>query len=145
MSRKRLPIRGGNWNNTSNAGVFYLNLNNHRSNSNTNIGSRAALVLLPEVNNLLVIFQCVRKKGLISLPACTSRQKTELPERQLVGLRKVPRSAFKNERVVLRKGLGTYTPRFMTLKIYIKHTMRQGKARDSKVKCWILVITWKKI
>ena len=39
----RLPIAGGNWRNTSNAGVFYLNLNNTRSNSNSNIGFRSAL------------------------------------------------------------------------------------------------------
>lgn len=39
----RLPIRGGNWNNTSNAGPAALNLNNARSNSNNNIGSRSAL------------------------------------------------------------------------------------------------------
>lgn len=37
--------RGGNWNNGSNAGVFYLNGNNSRSNVNTNIGFRAALAL----------------------------------------------------------------------------------------------------
>ena len=34
-------IAGGNWNNTTNAGVWYLNLNNHRGNSNTNVGFRA--------------------------------------------------------------------------------------------------------
>ena len=34
--------RGGNWNNTSNAGVFTLNLNNAPANSNTNIGFRCA-------------------------------------------------------------------------------------------------------
>lgn len=39
----RLPICGGHWNNTSNAGLGYLNLNNLRSNVNNNIGSRAAL------------------------------------------------------------------------------------------------------
>ena len=39
---ERLPRRGGNWNNTSNAGVPYLNLNNPRSNSNNNIGFRLA-------------------------------------------------------------------------------------------------------
>lgn len=39
----RLPIRGGNWNNTSNAGPAALNLNNARSNSNNNIGARSAL------------------------------------------------------------------------------------------------------
>ena len=36
------PIASGNWNNTSNAGVFYRNWNNYRSNSNNNYGFRAA-------------------------------------------------------------------------------------------------------
>ena len=31
---------GGNWNNTSNAGLFYFNGNNSSSNTNTNIGAR---------------------------------------------------------------------------------------------------------
>jgi len=35
-------IRGGNWNNGMNAGVFALNLNNAPSNVNTNIGFRLA-------------------------------------------------------------------------------------------------------
>jgi hypothetical protein len=39
----RLPYRGGNWNNGANAGLFALNLNNPRSNVNTNIGFRPAL------------------------------------------------------------------------------------------------------
>jgi len=34
------PIRGGNWNNGSNAGVFALNLNNESGNSNINVGFR---------------------------------------------------------------------------------------------------------
>lgn len=34
-------ISGGNWNNGSNAGVWALNLNNVRGNSNDNIGFRA--------------------------------------------------------------------------------------------------------
>lgn len=42
MMHERLPIRGGNWNNGSRAGVFALNLNNARSNVNTNIGFRPA-------------------------------------------------------------------------------------------------------
>lgn len=41
--RNRLPIRGGNWNNGSNAGLGALNLNNARSNANSNIGFRPAL------------------------------------------------------------------------------------------------------
>lgn len=35
------PISGGNWNNSSNAGVWALNLNNVRTNSNNNIGFRS--------------------------------------------------------------------------------------------------------
>lgn len=35
-----VPIVGGNWNNAADAGVFALNLNNARSNVNTNIGAR---------------------------------------------------------------------------------------------------------
>ena len=34
------PIVGGNWDNTSNAGVFDLNVNNNRTNSNNNVGGR---------------------------------------------------------------------------------------------------------
>ena len=33
---------GGNYNNSSNAGVFYANGNNSRTNTNTNISLRAA-------------------------------------------------------------------------------------------------------
>ena len=35
------PISGGNWNNSSNAGVWTFNLNNVRGNSNNNVGFRA--------------------------------------------------------------------------------------------------------
>ena len=42
MGHLRCLIRGGNWNNGGNAGVFNSNLNNPRSNSNTNIGGRSA-------------------------------------------------------------------------------------------------------
>ncbi len=40
---ERLPLRGGNWNNGSNAGLAALNLNNARSNVSSNIGFRPAL------------------------------------------------------------------------------------------------------
>jgi len=40
---QRLPYRGGNWNNSSNAGLAARNLNNERSNTNSNIGFRPAL------------------------------------------------------------------------------------------------------
>ena len=36
------PIASGNWNDAANAGVFYRNWNNNRSNDNNNIGFRAA-------------------------------------------------------------------------------------------------------
>jgi hypothetical protein len=35
------PISGGNWNNSSNAGVWAFNLNNVRGNSNNNVGFRS--------------------------------------------------------------------------------------------------------
>lgn len=41
-TRSRFPLRGGNWNNGSRAGLGALNLNNARSNSNSNIGFRPA-------------------------------------------------------------------------------------------------------
>ena len=44
----RVPIRGGNWNNGAAAGVRALNLNNARSNSNTNIGVRPASEVSPK-------------------------------------------------------------------------------------------------
>ncbi len=40
--KTRFPIRGGNWNNGSNCGLAALNLNNARSNRNSNIGFRPA-------------------------------------------------------------------------------------------------------
>lgn len=36
------PMASGNWNNAANAGVFYRNWNNVRSNDNNNVGFRAA-------------------------------------------------------------------------------------------------------
>ena len=41
----RLPLRGGNWNNGANAGVFNCNLNNARSYYSSNIGFRSALMV----------------------------------------------------------------------------------------------------
>ena len=35
------PIACYNWNNSSNAGVWNVNLNNNRTNSNNNVGGRA--------------------------------------------------------------------------------------------------------
>jgi len=38
---ERFPRRGGNYNNTSNTGLGYVNANNTRSNTNTNYGVRS--------------------------------------------------------------------------------------------------------
>ena len=46
--------RGGNWNNGTNAGVFYLNGNNSRSNVNTNIGFRSALALKSDRSHVVL-------------------------------------------------------------------------------------------
>lgn len=45
------PIAGGNWNNGSNAGVWNLNLNNVRGNSNNNVGFRADSAIPRSLNN----------------------------------------------------------------------------------------------
>ena len=37
----RFPRRGGNYNDTSNAGLGYVNANNERGNENTNYGGRS--------------------------------------------------------------------------------------------------------
>lgn len=41
---ERLPIRGGNWNTSSTAGLFALNLSSERSNVNANLGFRPAYI-----------------------------------------------------------------------------------------------------
>ena len=42
------PQRGGNWNETSNAGLGAVNLNNNRTNSNNNVSVRDLVVDLFE-------------------------------------------------------------------------------------------------
>ena len=42
-------LRGGNWNNGTNAGAFALNLNNSSSNTNTNIGFRCVFLALADL------------------------------------------------------------------------------------------------
>ena len=51
--------RGGNYNNTSNAGLGYLNVNNPRSNVNVNYGARGRL--FPETNRLRRLMWAARK------------------------------------------------------------------------------------
>lgn len=73
MSQKRLGRRGGNWNNTSNAGVFYLNGNNARSNSDNNIGFRSALTL--NARNLLPNGQRSARKVQRDMYPCSRRHR----------------------------------------------------------------------
>lgn len=44
----RLPIRGGNWNNTSNAGLAALNLSIERPNSSNTVVVSVPLFIKPE-------------------------------------------------------------------------------------------------
>ncbi len=73
---RRLPIRGGNWNNGANAGVFYMNLNNVRSNSDNNIGFRVASLLKVLARRCLSHGMTSRaeSKGIQALVALFSRQ-----------------------------------------------------------------------
>ena len=50
---------GGNYGNGANAGLFYLNVNNAASNSNTNIGGRLANDFRQKAPGLRVRVQCV--------------------------------------------------------------------------------------
>ena len=76
--QKRCLNRGGNWNNGANAGVFYGNLNNARSNVNTNIGGRSAFRLCSlswrccaghEGRALRGVVGAQTKRGLHTIPA----------------------------------------------------------------------------
>lgn len=64
-TRNRFPLRGGNWNNGSNAGLGALNLNNARSNSNSNIGFRPALDVARN-NHPMGCCQCNHEKDAAS-------------------------------------------------------------------------------
>ena len=67
--RSELPFRGGSYNgNGVGAGVFALNLNNPRSNSNWDVGFRAALLSQPDASDLRVRRQRREIKG-VCLPA----------------------------------------------------------------------------
>ena len=58
-----MPLRGGGYNTTLQAGVFALNLNNRRSISNGNVGFRAALPLQSDTYALRGICQYQGDKG----------------------------------------------------------------------------------
>lgn len=64
-------IRGGNWNNGANAGVFYFNGNNSRANVNWNVGFRSALALFVIVCELR-LSRNSKAKG-IHLPAVKAK------------------------------------------------------------------------
>lgn len=55
--------RGGNYDNTDNAGVFYMNGNNLRSNSNYNLGFRSALLSSSDIVHLRGVLSAQRGKG----------------------------------------------------------------------------------
>ncbi len=71
------PIVSSNWNNGSNAGVWTLNLNNYRTNSNYNVSVRADSA---KPRNLIVgyggakgdTFQCVVNSAAKSVYYCLS-------------------------------------------------------------------------
>jgi len=53
---------GGNWNNSSNAGLFYWNLNNDLGNTNFNIGARLSMV---KHCTILATWQKMARKGIV--------------------------------------------------------------------------------
>ena len=76
--RSMLPLRGGSyWDNQARAGVFALNLNEPRANSNADIGFRAAFLSLSDAQGLRAKGQSRETKG-ACLPAdLNGRQKTK--------------------------------------------------------------------
>ena len=64
----RIPNCGGNWNNGANAGVFYVNGNNERSNTNDNIGFRSALLSQAGGCQIIDLQTCERIKESVSTP-----------------------------------------------------------------------------
>ena len=82
-SKSALPFRGGNWNDASRAGVFALNLDWPRTNSNWNVGFRAALPLRPDAQSLRALCQCEGDKG-GCFHAVQVRQKTQTSWKPLV-------------------------------------------------------------
>ncbi len=76
-----MPRRGGNWNNGSEAGAFALNLNNERSNSNSNIGFRSAVLPIRSVRRKALSSSMV-ENGFVSL--LIESKKNKLLVNQLV-------------------------------------------------------------
>jgi len=65
------PLTSGNWNNAGNAGVFYRNWNNNRSNDNNNVGFRASdylafadlTLLTANTGDIEVVPSCILAKS----------------------------------------------------------------------------------
>ncbi|QBH14343.1 hypothetical protein DO021_19720 [Desulfobacter hydrogenophilus] len=77
-----VPLRGGNWNNTSNAGLGNLNLNNVRSNVSTYLGFFPAL---------LYVRCCLAMAG---QSAQREKEASVLPERENIYLARRRVSAY---------------------------------------------------
>lgn len=91
----RVPIRGGNWNNGALSGVFALNLNNDRSNVNTNIGARPALVGRQKPVAYCTAGQHTTQKAAASPVRAHHQPEAEKPPRQAAPVtRKRDRSAL---------------------------------------------------
>ena len=69
------PIAGGNWNNGSNAGVWTLNVNNSRANSNNNVGSRAVIWSNSRQSPGLKGPEAYRSRGALVRAACAAKSK----------------------------------------------------------------------
>jgi len=65
----RAAIRGGNWNNGTQAGVFALNVNNSPSNVNNNISLRVAKhKAVARIEQIMVCWSVLMTSGTQSLP-----------------------------------------------------------------------------
>jgi len=73
-SKSALPLRGGNWDNTSWAGVFALNLDCSRAHSNHNVGFRAASPSQPDTQGSRALFQRRGDKGICPRPEAIRRR-----------------------------------------------------------------------
>ena len=78
----RIPIRGGNWNNGDNAGLFYLNLNNTRDIENNDIGFRVALIKCRNFN-ITKLKVCNEQKEIMTV-SINERQKYSCSSARLV-------------------------------------------------------------
>ena len=76
-NKSKLPLRGGSWGNGVGAGVFALNLNDPRANSNWNIGFRAAFLSSPDARGLRATGQSRETKGTCFPAGLNGRQKTK--------------------------------------------------------------------